>query len=130
MLRKAKISTKLFPKKKVRKYEEEHEQTKVCVYLAKRGLPYFCIPNGGKRGMFEAMRLKRSGVMAGIPDLMIPIACGKWHGLFLEMKKEKGGVVSEAQKYWIGILREQNYKVEVCHGADHAINEIAHYFSL
>lgn len=130
MLRKAKSTCSPSSKKKPRKYEEEHEQTKVCVYLAKRGLPYFCIPNGGKRGMLEAMRLKRSGVMAGIPDLMIPVACGKWHGLFLEMKKEKGGIVSESQKYWIEILRGQDYKVEVCHGANHAIDEIAHYFSL
>lgn len=117
-------------KKKPRKYEEEYEQTKVCVYLAKRGIYYFCVPNGGRRGMIEAMRLKRTGVMAGIPDLMIPMARGNWHGLFIEMKKEKGGVVSESQKYWIGVLREQNYKVEVCHGANEAINEIAHYFSL
>jgi hypothetical protein len=130
MLRKISTKCKIPLKKKTRKYEEEHEQTKVCVYLAKHGLYYFCIPNGGKRGMFEAMRLKRTGVMAGIPDLMIPMARGKWHGLFLEMKKEKGGTVSESQKYWIEILRAQDYKVEVCHGANHAIDEIAHYFSL
>ena len=41
----------------------------------------FHIPNGGSRHPREAANLKRQGVKAGVPDLFLPIARGKYHGL-------------------------------------------------
>jgi len=79
----------------------------------------FAIPNGGKRGKAEAMRLKVEGVSAGIPDLYIPT----WK-LWVEMKRAKGGVVSPAQKDWHNYLIDVGDTVIIGNGADDAINKV------
>jgi len=52
------------------------------------------------------------GMLKGAPDLFIP-----QYKLFIEMKRRDGGVVSESQKKVHKILRQLDYKVEVCYGA-------------
>jgi hypothetical protein len=74
----------------------------------------FHIPNGGSRNKIEAVNLKRQGVKSGVPDLFLPVARGKWHGLFIEMKH---GVnkPSKNQEAWIENLHKQGYAVVVCY---------------
>lgn len=88
----------------------------------------YAIPNGGKRAIKTAVALKRQGVKAGVPDMCLPVSRGGFHGLYIELKRQKGGTVSEAQKAWIDSLNAQGYKAVVCHGADEAIAEIKDYF--
>lgn len=76
----------------------------------------FHIPNGGSRGKAEAGRFKASGVKSGVPDIFLPVARGGKHGLFIELKRLRGGVVSGNQNGWIGRLREQGYQAEACCG--------------
>ncbi len=73
------------------------------------------IPNGGHRNKIAAARLKAEGVRAGVPDLCLPVARGRWHGLYIELKAD-GGRASPAQIRWIGALRRQGYRVELCVG--------------
>lgn len=76
----------------------------------------FAIPNGGYRSKILAGKLKAEGVVAGIPDLFIP----EW-GLWIEMKKAKGGRLSENQKTIISILEKiDGHKVIVAHGFESA----------
>lgn len=79
--------------------------------------------------MLEAMRLKRQGVKAGVYDLCIAEPRGCYAGLYIEMKKLKGGVVSDMQKWWGIELRKRGYRTEVCKGAAAAIAVIEDYFS-
>lgn len=74
------------------------------------------IPNGGWRHKAVAAGLKREGAKPGVPDLDLPVARGPWHGLRIELKRTKGGVLSEAQAWWIDALRAEGYRVEVCAG--------------
>lgn len=76
----------------------------------------FHVPNGGSRGKVEAARFKAEGVKPGVPDLFLPVARGLWHGLFIELKRQKGGRVSEAQRRWIADLERQGYRAEVACG--------------
>ncbi|MBQ9243546.1 MAG: VRR-NUC domain-containing protein [Proteobacteria bacterium] len=76
----------------------------------------FAIPNGGARNAITGMNLKREGVRAGVPDLFLAWANRQYGGLFIEMKKSKGGRVSDAQKLYLDLLAESGYKVAVCHG--------------
>ena len=85
------------------------------------------IPNGGGRNPIEARHLKEQGVKPGIPDLFLPCARGGWHGLYIEMKRRKGGRVSIEQKKTIIALREQGYRVEVCEGWEKAREVIKEY---
>lgn len=89
----------------------------------------FAIPNGGHRHPAEAARLKLEGVRAGVPDLFLPVPAGGKHGLFIEMKREKGGRLSPEQKDWLAHLNEQGYRAEVCKGFEAAKAVIQDYFS-
>lgn len=98
----------------------------------------FAIPNGGSRRKtagrvsLEALRMRREGVRAGVPDLMLAIPSGSWHGLYMEMKRRDKRLsrVSPEQKEWLGRLRCMGYRVEVCYGADEAITLIREYLGL
>lgn len=64
-------------------------------------------------------RNKRLGVRPGVPDLIIVLP---YKVLFLELKREKGGVLSEHQKNWISSLEQVsgNVFVSVAKGFDEA----------
>lgn len=82
----------------------------------------YAIPNGGKRGMLEAKRLKSEGVVAGIPDLHIP----QWK-LWIEMKRADGGRVSAEQKSIKAHLERIGHTVIIGKGCMDAINQVREY---
>ena len=87
----------------------------------------FHIPNGGSRGKAEAGRFRAMGVKAGVPDLCLPIAKAGYHGLYIEMKRTKGGRVSQEQTGWLDDLRERGYVAAVCKGWEDAARVIEWY---
>ena len=108
---------------------EEVEQRNVILYCFYANIPVFAIPNGGSRDRREAARLTAQGVKPGVPDLMLPRAAGKYHGLFIEMKREKGGTTSPAQKEWIALLNAEGYYARVSKGFDEARETIEQYLA-
>lgn len=76
----------------------------------------FAIPNGGERNVIVASKLKAEGVRAGVPDLFLAWDNAEFSGLFIEMKKTKGGRVSSAQKEFMDLLFSAGYLAVVCHG--------------
>ena len=87
------------------------------------------IPNGGSRNKAEAARLQGQGVKPGVPDLCLPVARGGYHGLYIEMKRRKGGKVSSEQESWLDALRGQGYKAVICWGWEDAKNVIEGYLN-
>lgn len=87
------------------------------------------IPNGGQRNKVTAARLKAEGVKPGVPDLFLPVARARYHGLYLEMKTPSGSV-SRSQKQWLAQLAEQNYRVEVCRSWHYAAAVICTYLEI
>lgn len=63
--------------------------------------------------MSVAIRLKRTGLTKGIPDLMLAVRRGGYGGLFIEMKSATG-YPEKHQKEKIEELRAQGYMVEIC----------------
>lgn len=106
---------------------EFSEQIKLCVALDKLGLLYYAVPNGGKRSYLEAINFKRGGVKAGVPDICVAEARSPYHGLYIELKRLKGGRVSEEQQHWIDALQARGYRAEVCKGAAEAMAVIEDY---
>lgn len=88
------------------------------------------IANGGTRNRVEAVHLKQQGVKPGIPDIFLPCARGTHHGLYIEMKRRKGGRVSVEQKKMLLALQAQGYKAEVCRGWEEAKVTICEYLRL
>lgn len=109
---------------------EDQEQIMLATWMTKQGIRFYAIPNGGSRNLIEAIKFKRCGVMPGVPDICVPIPSGSYHGLYLELKRVKGGKVSDNQKYWLEFLREKAYYAEVAAGFDEAKEIILYYLSL
>lgn len=87
----------------------------------------YAVPNGGKRDPRTAARMKAEGVKPGMPDVNCDVAASGWHGLRIELKREKGGSVSPAQRQRHGALRAQGFRVEVAEGADAAWAVLCEY---
>ena len=85
------------------------------------------VPNGGSRHKAEAGRLRAEGVKAGVPDLCLPVARGGCHGLYIELKRQRGGRTSDLQTGWLEALMEQGYQVAVCKGWEAAAKTIIQY---
>lgn len=101
---------------------EHVEQRNLISWFRKThpGVLIFAIPNGGKRGKAEALRLQAEGVTSGVPDLCIPA----WH-LYIEMKRTKGGTVSKEQREILDYLNSCGYTAVVCKGFEAARDFIA-----
>ena len=84
------------------------------------------IPNEGIRSERTGARLKKIGLKKGFPDLFIIRPCGKYHGLFIEMKSIRGTATLE-QKEWIIKLNSLGYKAVICRGFEAAKETIDKY---
>ena len=84
------------------------------------------VPNGGKRDAATAVALKRQGVKAGVPDIMLPAARAGYHGLYIELKVGKNRT-SKNQDTWLENLNAQGYKAVVCYGFNETTNMILRY---
>lgn len=69
----------------VMKPTEEHEQEALFNYASWQKEPewnlLFSIPNGGYRKLKTGIRMKKTGLKPGVPDLQLPVARGMYHGL-------------------------------------------------
>ena len=82
-----------------------------------------------------AVKMKAAGAVRGWPDLFLPVvkqdAGGVlYHGLFVELKRRRGGVVSPEQARVKGSLCAAGYAVQVCRGSDEAIKAISDYLGI
>lgn len=92
----------------------EHVEQREFVSWFRKTYPairILAIPNGSQRSRTTGARLKAEGVVAGVPDLLIPA----WN-LWIEMKRADGGAVSAVQKDWHRYLESIDHTVLVCAG--------------
>jgi hypothetical protein len=102
--------------------ESEHLQQVRLVSWFRRSYPgvrVFAIANGGHRGASQGASLKAEGVSPGVPDLFVPA----WN-LWVEMKRETGGIVSPAQSDWIAYLESIGHRVIIGRGFEDAKRQI------
>jgi len=107
---------------------EDWEQERLANWLDSRGVLWTHPPNGGMRNKVVAAKLKRQGVKSGVPDVLIFTPIPKvglmdkpYRGVAIELKRAKGGQVSESQGRWLDGLMECDWLVCVCHGHREAI---------
>ena len=119
--------------------QEEEVQRSVVKYLKMRyPKAKYCASLGGIRTSYkQAVKAKATGYVKGFPDLQICVPMGRgdaegggvYHGLFLEIKKDKKSYPTKEQKEWIAYLNEQGYCVRVTKGLDESIEVIDNYFN-
>jgi hypothetical protein len=100
---------------------ESKEQIALVRNFRNKGYFVFHVPNGGKRSMTEAIKMKAEGVVAGIPDLCMVLPEGKV--IWIELKRRKGGTVSPVQKEVHKRLEELGHIVIVGYGAKDAMEK-------
>ena len=100
---------------------EHLEQVRLVSWFRRTypGVRIFAIPNGGGRSASQGAALKAEGVQAGLPDLFVP----EWL-LWVEMKREAGGIVSPVQRDWIEYLEGIGHRVIVGRGFEDAKRKI------
>ena len=97
----------------------------------------YAVPNGARtNSQSQANKLKAEGMKSGVPDLVLPFPIrvsadsDQWfHGLYIEMKRQKGGRLSENQSNYMAYLKSVGYCVLVCAGAEQAVNTIKTYLT-
>ena len=69
------------------------------------------------------------GIRAGVSDVFIGISRGKWHGMWLEMKRstEKGKKPPAEQKKWLNNLLLAGYYANFAYGYDDAVTQTLAY---
>lgn len=73
----------------------------------------YAVPNGGKRGIVTASKLRAEGVRAGVPDVCVPLARAFCNALYVEMKVGDN-TVQEEQAQFHRALRTTGNAVAVC----------------
>lgn len=91
-------------------------------------VPFHHSPNEAKRSKFEQYKIKLLGTRSGFPDLFIPVARSKRHGLVIELKAGKNKP-TPAQAAWIEEFASQNYYACVCYSFDEAKRVIDLYMN-
>ena len=101
---------------------EQMRPLEPALYLA------YAIPNGGHRFPAVAAMLKAEGVTAGVPDICIAVPRGKWHSLYIELKRRNhSNRPTKLQEEWIERLNSYNNMAVVCYGCNEAQQAITTY---
>lgn len=79
---------------------------------------------GGRQGAIRGAQLKRIGQSKGFPDYLL-IVKGKL--IAIEMKRIKGGKVSQEQHDWLDALAKAGVAGYVAHGANEAMEIVQGY---
>ncbi len=118
--------------------EHGHQAALFC-WAASSGLAVLewlhAIPNGGERNPIVAGNLKAEGVRSGVWDVSLPCPCGRYAGLYIEMKKpgrqkEKDGGLSDKQVEFGQWVRLHHHMTVVCYTWIEARNAIEEYLRL
>lgn len=86
-----------------------------------------CSLNGVKLTKTQAGIAKGQGMLSGVPDLFLPVPRQSFHGLYIEMKSEKGRV-TDNQEWFLSKTNGLGYKTAVCYSAKEAIETIQDYY--
>ena len=111
----------------------EHNLQAACVRWFDLQFPHlakllFAIPNGGKRNIVTAVKLKAEGVRAGVWDMFLALPTKHYAGLFIEMKVGKNKL-TKAQEEFGDKMTRQGYFCVVCYNLDQFMDAIESYLS-
>lgn len=124
------LAKKQSAKKDIPRPTEDDVQVAVVEYCDLMHIVCVHIPNESKRSAAYGAKMKRMGLRKGFPDIFIPTARRDFHGLFIELKRDRLAYPKKEQREWIEYLNRQGYRAVICWGVDEAINEIRKYMGI
>lgn len=92
----------------------------------------YAVPNGGKRGKAEAGKFKAEGVNDGVPDLVLDVPRGPFHGFRCEMKRQDATPShwKKNQREWAARLIANGYLSVLGLGSADAFPQFLAYWNL
>lgn len=97
-------------------YNEQVAVTNLLEMLKTQGkvVVFSAVPNNTyTKSWKQKLTQKLEGVRSGVPDMIIVL---KDKVLFLEMKRTKGGTVSDSQKVWLDAVKDKTTVSAVAKG--------------
>jgi hypothetical protein len=91
-------------------------------------VPVIAYPGGGNRSAATGRVLHETGTRKGMLDLQVPVACGKYFGLVIEMKTGKNKITPE-QDVMLEWFSKNRWMTAVCYNATEAIFVITQYLN-
>ena len=111
-------------------YPESLEQQLIVNWIRqKTTLPVIKIDNEGKRTRYMGALAKRQGLCPGASDLFIPRATKDYHGLWIEVKSEKGRLSPAQIKFATDMINE-GYQAVTVWNSEAAIEIIKSHYQL
>lgn len=83
--------------------------------------------NGVRLTIGQSVKAKKAGMKKGFLDISLPVKNKTYSGLYIELKREIGGIVSNDQKKWIKLLQKYGNFACVCKGREAAKEIILKY---
>ena len=116
--------------KNTKKAHHESDLQKECIRWFRATYPQhalrlWAVPNAARRNVVTASILKSEGMLSGVCDILFTVPRGKWAGMMIEMKYDKG-VLSENQKAFIAAHKD-DYKCVVCRSLEEFKKEVTEY---
>jgi hypothetical protein len=115
---------------------EHVEQCAVISWARKNAYRYPCLNwlyanvNGQNKTIKERAYFKAEGLTSGVADLFLPDPRGSFCGLYIEMKRRKGGKISPEQEEFIEWAKSRGYAARIAFGADQGIEFLQEYLRL
>lgn len=116
---------------------EKHAQRAYFSYLTTVPAPGFpgrtlwdfsyAVPNGavlagGPKQRYRLMNaMKAQGLKVGVSDVCIALPVGRWHGAYIEMKRDLKSKTSDAQDKWLTLMTLAGYYTGIAPGFDAAV---------
>jgi len=101
---------------------EAQEQCVLANYLDRLGVLWCHVANERHTSKISGARLKAQGVKSGVPDVFVYTRSPKTQRpVAIELKRQKGGRVTPAQKRWLRDLKTEGFETYLALGAQDAI---------
>ena len=91
-------------------------------------LDFYAVPNGGRRSIGTAKKLRAEGVKPGIPDIENPHCRRGFTGIHIELKRRSGYSIEPEQIAWMDTLNNAGRLCVVARGWEEAACWIEWYF--
>lgn len=87
------------------------------------------IPNGMRCNYKQARSHVAQGLRKGVSDLFLAYPAGNYHGLWVELKKDRHSYLSEEQIKWLERMADVGYDAQPAYGYKEAISIIENYLT-
>ena len=93
----------------------------------------YAVPNGATLAGSAKQRarlmnaMKAQGLKPGVSDICIALPVGRWHGAYIEMKRDRKSKVTDEQKEWLTLMASVGYYTGIAPGLDSAIEHTKTY---